>query len=189
MTSLLSLHDSLVAWVDKIGDQLTPLLARFIFAATLTLYYWNSGLTKLGDGILGLFSPSIGAYSQIFPKKLEAVGYDVSQFGLFEWAVVMGGTYAEFILPALIILGLLTRLAAAGMIGFVVVQSLTDVYGHHATDDKTLGALFDRFPDAVILDQRLFWCFLLLIIVIKGAGILSLDTLLRKKLTASATMV
>ena len=121
MTSLITLHDKLTGLADAIGNQLTPLLARVVFASTLLFYYWNSGLTKLGDGIFGIVSPSIGAYSQIFPKKLEAAGYDVSQFGIFEWAVVMAGTYAEFILPLLIVLGLLTRLAAVGMIGFVVV--------------------------------------------------------------------
>ena len=61
---------------------------------------------------------------------MEAVVYDTSQMGFFHWAVVTGGTIAEFILPALIVLGLLTRLASLGMIGFVVVQSLTDLYGH-----------------------------------------------------------
>lgn len=188
MTSLIMLHDKLTSLADTIGNQLTPLLARVVFASTLLFYYWNSGLTKLGDGIFGIVSPSIGAYSQIFPKKLEAAGYDVSQFGIFEWAVVMAGTYAEFILPLLIVLGLLTRLAAVGMIGFVVVQSLTDVYGHNATDTKTLGVMFDRLPDGVILDQRLFWCFVLVILVFKGAGVLSLDTLLRKKLTARVAM-
>ncbi|MBY6067072.1 DoxX family protein [Leisingera aquaemixtae] len=182
MHTLVSIHDAVFRQVERAGNWLLPLAARFIFASTLLLYFWNSGLTKLGDGILGLFSPSIGAYSQIFPKQLEAAGYDVSQFGLFQKLVVLAGTYAEFILPLMIVVGLLTRLASLGMIGFVVVQSLTDIYGHGATDDKTLGALFDRFPDAVILDQRLFWIFLLAVLVIKGAGALSVDALLRNRM-------
>jgi len=37
------------------------------------------------------------------------------------------------------------------MIGFVLVQSITDIFGHQV-DASTIGALFDRFPDAVILD-------------------------------------
>ncbi|SCZ54600.1 DoxX family membrane protein [Epibacterium ulvae] len=187
MNALVSLHDAVFRLIEKAGDWVMPLLARFVFASTLLLYYWNSGLTKLGDGILGLFSPSIGAYSQIFPKQLEAVGYDVSQFGMFHWAVVMAGTYAEFILPLLLVLGLATRISALGMIGFVVVQSLTDVYGHHATDAKTLGVMFDRLPDAVILDQRLFWVFVLVYLVIKGGGAVSLDTVLRKRVAGDVT--
>lgn len=182
MTALISLYNALFTRVERAGDFLLPLFARFAFAAVLLVYYWNSGLTKLGDGILGLFSPSIGAYSQIFPKQLEAAGYDVSQFGFFEWAVVMGGTYAEFLLPLLIVIGLFTRLSALGMIGFVVVQSLTDVYGHGATDQKTLGAWFDRLSDGVILDQRLLWVLLLTVLVVKGAGALSVDRVLRNRL-------
>lgn len=68
------------------------------------------------------------------------------------------------------------------MIGFIIVQSLTDVVGHGATDDKTLGALFDRFPDAAILDQRLLWIFVLTYLVVKGAGALSVDALLRRRM-------
>ena len=101
-----------------------------------------------------------------------------SQFGIFHWAVVWSGTVAEFILPILLLLGLFTRLAALGMIGFVFVQSLTDIYGHGA-DEKTIGAWFDRFSDAHIMDQRAFWVLMLLILVIKGAGPLSLDRILK----------
>ncbi|WP_264210163.1 DoxX family protein [Leisingera thetidis] len=182
MHALVSIHNAVFGQVERAGSWLLPLAARFVFASTLLFYFWNSGLTKLGSGFRGLFSPSIGAYSQIFPKQLEAAGYDVSQFSFFHKLVVLAGTYAEFILPLLIVIGLAARLASLGMIGFVAVQSLTDVYGHGATDDKTLGALFDRFPDAVILDQRLFWVFLLAVLVIKGAGALSVDALLRRRM-------
>ncbi|MCK0096306.1 DoxX family protein [Yoonia sp. F2084L] len=162
--------------INRAGDEILPLLARFVFAAVLTMYFWNSGLTKLGDGIFGIFSPSIGAYGQIFPKAMEAVGYDISQLSIFHWAVATAGTIAEFVLPVLIIIGLLTRLAAVGMIGFIIVQSLTDLFGHGGiAHDGTLGAWFDRMPDALILDQRAFWVLCLLILVFKGAGTLSID--------------
>ena len=157
-------------------DPLLPLLARFLFAAVLLPYYWASGLTKLGSGLFGLFSPSIGAYAQIFPRQMEAAGFDVSQLGVVHWAVVVAGTAAEFVLPALIVIGLLTRLSALGMIGFIGVQTLTDLYGHggiaHA---ETLGAWFDRAPDGLILDQRALWIVLLLVLFVKGAGRLSAD--------------
>lgn len=178
MNALISLHNSAFARVSNM-DWLLPSLARFVFAAVLLLYYWNSGLTKLGDGVLGVFQPSVGAYAQIFPRVLESVGYDTSQLSMFHWVVVVGGTWAEFLLPAMIVLGLLTRLSALAMIGFVVMQSLTDIVGHHA-DATTIGAWFDRIENSAIMDQRAFWVLLLTILVIKGAGPLSLDRVLSR---------
>jgi putative oxidoreductase len=167
--------------IDRTGDAALPLVARFTFAAVLAGYFWASALTKIGDGIFGIFQPSLGAYAQIFPQAMEAVSYDVSQLGLWHWAVVTAGTLTEFVLPALLILGLATRLAALGMIGFVVVQSLTDIVGHGA-DASTIGAWFDRMPDSLILDQRLLWMVLFVTLVLKGAGPLSLDRLLARRL-------
>lgn len=177
---MLTLYNAAVERLAR-ADWLLSTSARFIFAATLLFYFWASGLTKLGDGVLGIFQPSVGAYAQIFPKAMEAVSYDTTQLGIFHWAVALAGTWAEFILPALIVIGLFTRLSALGMIGFVVVQSLTDLYGHGGIEHaETLGAWFDRLPDSVILDQRAFWVFLLLVLVVKGAGPLSLDRGLSK---------
>ncbi|UZD91637.1 DoxX family protein [Cognatishimia activa] len=186
MNMLISLHNAIFDRLDR-QDWLLPTLARLIFAAVLLFYYWNSGLTKLGDGFFGFLFPSVGAYAQIFPKALEAVSYNTSALSIFHWAVVFAGTVTEFILPALIVIGLLTRIASLGMIGFVIMQSLTDIYGHGA-DADTIGSWFDRISDAHIMDQRAFWVFVLLLLVIKGAGPLSLDRILagRKSETAAA---
>ena len=159
--------------LDVAGSVIMPTLARFVFAATLLIYFWNSAGTKLA----GLFTLDFGSYAQIFPKKFEAVGYDPSAMSAFDSLIVYAGTYAEYVLPALIIVGLFTRFAALGMIGFIAVQSLTDIYGH-GVDAKTIGAWFDRFSDSLIVDQRSFWVFLLLYLVFAGAGPLSLDRLI-----------
>lgn len=176
MTALTSLYRAIADRLDR-ADWLIPTLARFLFAAILMIYFLNSGLTKLGDGFAGIWTPSVGAYAQIFPKVLEAAGYDTSALSIYHTLVVLAGTWAEFLLPAMIVLGILTRLAALGMIGFVVVQSLTDIYGHGQTGE--IGAWFDRFPDAIIMDQRALWVFLLLVLVVKGAGPLSFDRALK----------
>lgn len=155
---------------------LLPLLARFTFAAVLLPYFWNSAATKVGPGILGLVRPSLGAYAQIFPKVTEAAGYDLEKLSVFHWAVVTGGMWAEFILPALVVIGLMTRLSALAMIGFILVQTLTDLYGHGAIEHAdTLGRWFDATPDALILDQRAFWVYLLASLVVLGGGVLSAD--------------
>lgn len=168
--------------LEQIPPLALPLLARLTFAAVLLRYFWGSALTKFD----GLFTPSLDAYAQIFPRQLEAAGYDISGFGLFHWAVIMAGAYAELILPLLIVLGLATRLAAFGMIGFVIVQSLTDVIGHGASG-ATLGSWFDRASDGLILDQRALWVLLLLILVGFGGGLLSLDRVIRTRLRAART--
>lgn len=179
MTRALTLYHDLTARLEA-ANWLLPTLARFLFGAVLAGYFWASGLTKLGDGPLGLFMPSTGAYAQIWPRVFEAVGYDSDQLGLHHWAVVVAGTVAEFALPALILLGLMTRLAALGMIGFITVQSLTDLYGHGGIEHAaTLGAWFDRLPDGAILDQRAFWVLALVTLVVKGAGPVSVDAALR----------
>ena len=128
-------------------DALLPLLARFAFGAVLALYFWASALTKLGDGFFGFLFPSAGAYVQIFPHAMENVGYDPSALGIWHWAVVTGGTWAEFILPLTILIGLFTRISALGMIEFIFVQSLTDLYGHGlAGMQNSSGAGLIAFP-------------------------------------------
>ena len=106
------------------------------------------------------------------------MGYDVSQMGLWRRLVVLAGAWSEFALPALIVLGLCTRIAALGMVGFVMIQSLTDIRGHGAD----AGAWFDRASDALILDQRALWMLLFLVLILKGAGPLSVDRLVQRQL-------
>ncbi len=177
MTAILRLSEAL----ERHADWLLPSLARLIFAAVLCGYFWNSALTKF-DG--GPFSLSFGAYAQIFPKAFEAAGYDLGGLSGFHTAIALAGAWAEVLLPLLLLLGLFTRLAALGMIGFVIVQSLTDVFGH-MVGPATTGAWFDRFSDAVILDQRALWFLLLVVLVMKGAGPLSADRTLRQWLSGA----
>ena len=185
MNALISLHKAVFDRIEALAPVLLPTLARLIFAGVLFIYFWNSGLTKLGgDGLGGLFSPTFNAFAQIFPKGAEAAGYDIGQASAFQKLVILAGTWSEFILPTLVVIGLFTRLAAIGMIGFVIVQSLTDIYGHGA-DAKTIGAWFDNLSDGHIVDQRAFWMFLLIYLVMRGAGPLSLDRLLGSRQAAS----
>ncbi|PHQ79578.1 MAG: hypothetical protein COB65_12435 [Thalassobium sp.] len=183
MSAFITRYTALLAMLDRAAPVVLPTLARLVFSAVTLLYFWRAAVTKLGDGFFGFLSPSSGGYVQIFPRAMEAAGYSTSELGVFHWAVVVAGTWAEFILPLLILLGLLTRPAALGMIGFVVVQSLTDLYGHGGIEYiETVGAWFDRLPDGVVLDQRAFWVLALLVLVFKGAGPLSLDRLFKSAL-------
>lgn len=178
MTRLFSLYERAFAPLDRAaGNWLLPSLARLIFAGTLLIYFWASGMTKLGEGPLGFLFLDFGTYVQMFPKAFEAAGYDPSQIGFGLKLIAVFGTWAEFVLPLLIVIGLLTRLAAIGMIVFIIVQSVTDIVGHNA-DAATVGSWFDRASGALIVDQRAFWIFVLLLLVVRGPGPLSVDRIL-----------
>lgn len=172
-------HNSVFGAVERwTADWLPGLLARFAFAAVLFAYYLNSAQTKVGDGLLGFFQLRPGAYIQIlgFPA-LDAAGGDPAALGQIDKLTVFAGTYAEFVLPVLIVIGLFSRLAALGMIGFIAVQSYVDVT-LHGLDEKSVGAWFDRFPDSVVMDQRLLWVVPLAFVVLRGPGLVSVDRLL-----------
>ncbi len=182
ISTLTGLHNRIFALVQKyLQDWFLGLAARFVFAGVLLVYLLNSAKTKVGEGVTGFFSIADNAYFQILPSVVESYDYDASQVPFFPYDIIVAaGTYSEFILPILITIGLFTRIAALGMIGFVAVQSAVDILFHGA-DEKTIGALFDRFSDSVITDQRSLWVFLLIYLVIRGAGAISLDHLLLRK--------
>jgi len=174
---LIDLYTDALKWLDRQAE-LLPLAARVVFAAVLAGYFWASAMTKLESFPFGL---SAGSFGQIFPRAFEAASYNAAEMGFYHKLVVLAGTYAEFLLPLLIVLGLFTRLAALGMIGFVAVQTATDIWGHKI-GAETIGAWFDRDSASLIADQRAQWVVLLLILVLRGAGRLSLDHLAAQRL-------
>lgn len=177
---MLAPYDRLALRLGRLAPALLPTLARAVFAAVLLQYFWSSAATKIGPGPLGFLMPSDAAYVQIFPRALEAADYDSSQLGLFHWAVATAGTLAELLLPLLILIGLITRLAAFAMIGFVLVQSLTDILGH-GVGGEDLGRWFDAASGALVLDQRTLWAFLLATLALLGAGPVSIDRILARR--------
>lgn len=175
MTVFVRLHNSAFRSIQHLTeDWLLGTLARLVFAGVLLVYFLNSAATKFGSGLAGLVELAPGAYAQILPRQMEAVSYDPAQLGTLAHVVVYLGTYAEVLLPVLIVFGLLTRLAALGMIGFVIVMTYTDIVGH-GVDAATIGRWFDATSSAPIADQRALWIFLLVVLVLKGPGPLSLD--------------
>ncbi len=172
------LHSGFFGFFQRnLQEWLPGFLARLVFAGVLFVYYFNSAKTKVGEGLEGFFKLEDGAFAQILPGLMEKHSYDVSAIPFLPYhLIVYAGTYAEFILPVLIVLGLFTRIAAVGMIGFIIVQSIVDITAHHA-DAETIGAWFDGITNSAILDQRALWLFLLVYLFIYGAGKISLDHL------------
>lgn len=211
MTFLYRLEDAIFGPLIRALDAgLLSLMVRFSFLAVLWLWLWNSAVTKVYNSREGFsLFPKLGAYGQMFPAQLEAAGYDIGQLGTFYHVVAFAGTYGEFILPILIVIGLFTRTAALGMIVFIGVLTYVDVYGHkikekavaayeaaRAKIDESgevhrsitafvkepdpIGRWFDGVVDAPIVDVRTFWVVALLVLVAKGGGWLSVDSLLRR---------
>lgn len=164
---------------QRVGPELLPLFARFSFAATLLVFFWRSALTKLGDGFSGLWTPSLNAYAQVLPARFEAAGYDVGAMSGLDQLIVVLGTWGEFVLPLLIVLGLFTRLASLGMLAFLAVMTWVDLFGHGVEP----GLWFDGDPKGLVADLRLYWVLALLVLVSFGAGSLSVDRYLKKRIS------
>jgi len=181
MKFIYRLEESILGPISRLIDgAVITTVTRFAFLATLATFFWTSAMTKLGEGFGGLFNPSIGAYAQILPKQMEAVGFDITQLPGWSKIIVLLGTWGEFIIPALIVVGLFTRAAALAMIGFIIVMGIVDITGH-GVDATTIGAWFDNVPNSKIMDQSLIWIVMMLILVVRGGGPLSIDGLLNRR--------
>jgi putative oxidoreductase len=180
ISRLKALHDTVFDWLERnLGGWLPGVAGRFVFAAVLFFYFHNSWATKVGAGFPGFLFVQDNAYFQIVPAAVDAAGGEIGKLSLIDHLIVYAGTYAELLLPILIVLGLFTRIAAIGMIGFVAVQTYVDVFALKV-GPETVGAWFDNQSGSAIADQRTLWIFLLLILVLKGPGALSLDGLLSR---------
>jgi putative oxidoreductase len=109
---------------------------------------------------------------------LKAMDWETTRF-LFEEeyhvplvppvVAAIGGTFGELFFPVLLILGLLTRYAAAGL--FVVNIVAVVSYAH-----VLLGEGFEA-----ALGQHYLWGFMLLVVLVLGPGRLAMDELLRDR--------
>lgn len=179
---LLNAYDRVAGFLQRAGQEVLPLAARIVFASVLLLYFWSSFTTKIEPGFFGFLELRPAAYYQIAMPAVDAAGGNAAAVPFWPFGLMVRiGTYAEFLLPLLIVIGLFTRIAAAGMINFIAVQTYVDI-AVHKVDEATIGHFFDRFPNAALSDQRVLWVLLLLILLMLGAGSLSLDRLIRLRM-------
>jgi len=99
------LHGGFFGFFQRnLQEWLPGFLARLVFAGVLFMYFFNSAKTKVGEGLEGLFTLQDGAFAQILPTLMEKHSYDVSAIPFIPYhLIVYAGTYAEFILPVLIV--------------------------------------------------------------------------------------
>lgn len=138
-----------LARLQSIGQSAAPLALRIALAVP----FWRSGLTKW-DGFLNLSDSARYLFEQEF--KLHIFGNEIP----YPMPVVMAhlSGIAEVCLPVLLVLGLGTRFAAAGILGMTAIIQLT-------------------VPDGWA-NFHLPWAAMALALVVFGPGRVALDALL-----------
>lgn len=171
MTSII---DKGVSWTQcafvyagKIPDSLIGLLARIGMAGI----FWKSAMTKIA------MNDEVSNFS--LAQVWNAITFDWtiadSTYLLFEYEYALPilpvdlaatlATLGEIFLPLLLILGLATRFAAAGMLAMTLVIQI--------------------FVYPNLWDTHAIWATGLLFLIAKGAGLISLDHLIGKKFAKS----
>ena len=141
-----------VGWLEAIPHGVIALLARFSIAAV----FWASGQTKVQGLTLDFVN---GEFALGWPRLSDsAVDLFRDEYRLPllppELAAILAAT-AEHALPLLLLLGLATRLSALGLLAMTLVIQLFVYPGAYATHGT--------------------WAAVLLLLVARGAGAVSLD--------------
>ncbi|MGK9167643.1 DoxX family protein [Inquilinus limosus] len=131
--------------IDLIETWAAPVL-QFAIRLWIARVFFNSGLTKIQDWDATLFLFQEEYRVPLLPTSVAAVM----------------GTTCELAMPVLLVIGLMTRLAALPLIGISLVIQFV------------LGASNPAYDNA----EHIYWIFLLLVIAIRGPGRISLDHLL-----------
>jgi putative oxidoreductase len=146
------------AWLDRIPESLLALFARIGIAAT----FWLSGQTK----VEGLVLDPVGLHAQLGWPHISESALELfrSEYALPlvppEIAAPLAA-FSEHLFPLMLVLGLGTRFAALALLGMTTV---IEVF---------------VYPDA--WPTHMVWAACLLLLVARGAGVVSLDALLARR--------
>ncbi len=150
-----------IAAITKPYDQMVERLSGPAAEAVMLLcvrvvlagIFWRSGRTKVEEG--SLLTISENTFYQFDDAPFNQVPVLPPEFAAHMT------TYAEHLLPALLIAGLFTRLSALALLGMTLVIQLF------------------VFPEAWWQVHSL-WVALALVLIVRGGGVLSIDRLLRR---------
>jgi putative oxidoreductase len=146
-------YDRIIAWLSgKIPEAIMLLFVRVALAGI----FWRSGRTKVGEGsLLKVSENTLYQFSDDPFNKLPLLPP--------EFAAHLT-TYAEHMLPILLVAGLFTRASALALLGMTLVIQIF------------------IFPDAWWPVHSL-WVALALVLIVRGGGGLSVDALLTGRRT------
>lgn len=147
-----------IQWLEKIPHSLIAFVARFSIAAV----FWKSGQTKIEGLAIDLFD---GTFQIGLPHLADStIPLFKSEYALPllspELAAHLAAT-AEHVFPVLLLLGLATRFSALALLGMTLTIQLfvyPDAYPTHGT-----------------------WAAVLLYLMARGPGVLSLDHLIARR--------
>lgn len=149
---MLALYDRTVAWLaSRLPEGLMLLTVRVALAGV----FWRSGRTKIEEGSWFTISDSTRF---LFQEEYSGVPLPS------DLAAVMA-TISEHLFPILLVIGVLTRLSAAALLGMTMVIQIF------------------VYPDAWWPVHSL-WVALALVLIVRGGGLLSLDAALVKRTRA-----
>ena len=143
---------------SRIPDSLIALIGRFSVAAI----FWKSGQTKVQDFAIDIVA---GEFTIGWPRLSDSVVdlfREEYRLPLIppEWAALMAA-FAEHVFPALLLIGLATRFSALALLGMTLVIQVfvyPDAYPTHGVWMTVLLFLVARGGGAVSLDHWLGRC-------------------------------
>ncbi len=155
-----SLIGRIVGLLSRIPDSLIAFIGRFSVAAV----FWKSGQTKVQDFAIDVVA---GEFTIGWPRLSDSVVdlfRDEYRLPLIppEWAAVMAA-FAEHVFPALLLIGLATRFSALALLVMTLVIQIfvyPDAYPTHGVWMTVLLFLVARGGGAVSLDHWLGRCLL-----------------------------
>lgn len=153
LQDLSAVVDAAVVRLNAWGAPLLQLAMRLWIARV----FFNSGLTKIQDWDTTVLLFESEYQVPLLPPEIAA----------------LLGTTFELAMPVLLVMGLMSRLAALPLLGMSLVIQFA------------LGAVNPTY-DSV---EHFYWMFLLLAIVVHGPGRLSLDHMIRNRLARSPSAV
>ncbi len=160
-------------------------VARLAFAAVLLPYFLMTAATEFGGTpySVGPNMPgtllSLGAFYQWAPWMVTDIGRGTNNLSILASMFLHLMVFSECVLPVLLVVGLATRTAAAGLMLLIAFTTLIDIFAHNAPAE-IIGAWFDANPFDEIADLRLLWAMLIAIPLTLGGGPLSLDGLIAR---------
>jgi putative oxidoreductase len=106
--------NTIIEWIA------TPSLTQFVLRIALATPFWRSGINKWG-GFLQLNDVAVLLFSDEFKLHLPGGPYSFPAPEAMAFLVAS----AEILFPILLVLGLVTRLAACGLLAMTLVVELT----------------------------------------------------------------